>query len=761
MQKFCEFDFEFDDFQVEAIGHLEKGESVVVCAPTGCGKTVIAEYAVNMALKNNKRVFYTTPLKALSNQKFRDFQKAIGEENVGLLTGDVSINREAAVVVMTTEVFRNMLYGTNLGKVEDCIQGLQFVVLDECHYMNDQERGTVWEESIIYCPENVQIIALSATIANSEELTGWIKSVHNNTKLVFSNFRPVPLRHFHYINDAVVPLLSPGGALNKNIKKQNLNRGSIAKSRMRSPAPLIRALQVKNMLPAIYFCFSRKRCDKYLDDCLRLDLLNELERKVLAKTIDDYIADNPILAKNRQLEYIYHGVASHHAGLLPVWKALIEKLFQKGLIKVVFATETLAAGINMPARTTIISEISKRCDEGHRTLTGSEFLQMSGRAGRRGMDEVGYVVTLSSPFHEPREVVKLATSNSDPLNSQFTPTYSMVLNLLQRFNLEEARALILSSFGYYTSNKRLTPLYASRDELNSKIDEIAFGMCPFGLTNEDMLVYNKNKEKYVSFKRIYGNLKKQARNKKTPEVIEYKQKTSKLYRQMEASECHTCVLYKKHIKSQEQLKRYKKRLESLERLINIEKDLYWNQFLNLVNVLTEMEYVKDNVPTELGIMASNFKCENELYLVEVINSGYLDKLEPAEIAGVFCAIISEEPRGQESIHKFPSKFARQAINDIYFLKKKVGRVQRKNHVDIDILLNIHYSWVLETWATGIDWEMLVNQTSMAEGDIVRTIKRTVDILRQVTYAPYVNPELSRKCGIALSAINREPITELL
>ncbi|MGD9581394.1 MAG: DEAD/DEAH box helicase, partial [Vampirovibrionia bacterium] len=435
--------------------------------------------------------------------------------------------------------------------------------------------------------------------------------------------------------------------------------------------------------------------------------------------------------------------------------------FQKGLIKVVFATETLAAGINMPARTTIISEISKRTDDGHRRLTGSEFLQMSGRAGRRGMDEVGYVVTISSPFHEPREIANLATSNSDPLNSQFTPTYSMVLNLLQRFTLEQARTLILSSFGYYSSNNRLTPLYAARDHLKTQIDEISFGLCPYKLSNNDLIKYNKDKEKYVSFKRIYNTLKKQSRNKKTPEVIEYKKKTSNLLHQMERVKCHTCEHYKKHIKSQTQLKKDTKRLESIETLIDIEQDLYWNQFLNLANVLTEKEYIKNNVPTELGVFASNFKCENELYLVEVINSGYLDKLQPFEIAGVFCALISEEPRNQEGIQKFPSKDARQAINDIYFIKKNISRIQRKNHVEINTLLNIHYSWLLEIWAQGIEWEMLVNQTSMAEGDIVRTIKRTVDILRQVTYAPYVNPELTKKCAIALEAINREPITELI
>jgi superfamily II RNA helicase len=763
MQQLVNFNFDFDDFQQEAIDHIEEGKSVVVCAPTGAGKTVIAEYAVNIALKNNKRVFYTTPLKALSNQKFRDFQNAIGEKNVGLLTGDISINRDASVVVMTTEVFRNMLYGTTLGKIEDNLNDVSFVILDECHYMNDEERGTVWEESIIYCPQNIQIIALSATIANADELTAWINSVHRNTALVFSTFRPVPLRHFYFVNDQLLPLIAPGGKLNKKIKQIKMNKGAYYNRRKRSPVSMVKVLHEKEMLPAIYFCFSRKRCDEYLQLASRMHLLNKFETMRLRQIIDEYIEEYPMLAQHRHLQYIYSGVASHHAGLLPNWKVLIEKLFQQGLIKVVFATETLAAGINMPARTTIISDISKRSDEGHRTLTPSEFLQMSGRAGRRGMDKIGYVVTAATPFHDPTEIATLAQADADPLQSQFTPTYSMVLNLLQRFKLDEARQLILNSFGYYTSTTRLTPLYNAKDQIENNLQNLKEFDCPYNLTNEDLLAYHKNKEKYVELKRLYNTLKKQAKRAgryNAPEVNEYKEKMDAIHNELKMVQCYTCALYKKHIKSMDVARRLDRRLNTIEKSIETEKDLYWNNFLNLVKVLTEYGYLQDDKPTELGICASYFRCENELYLVEVINSGLLDDLTPPELAAIFCALISEEPRGDTGIMIYPSKKVRSTVKQIYSIVRDVAKGQRKYNVNIELLLNIHLSGVAETWASEAEWETITAQTSLDEGDIVRTMKRTVDILRQVVHAPYVNPELSRKCAQALDAINREPVVEI-
>ena len=301
---------------------------------------------------------------------------------------------------------------------------------------------------------NVQIVALSATVANADKLTEWINTVHSRTELINTDFRPVPLRFYYFDSsqpNTLLPLLTPNGTLNKKIKpeKKEFKRGKAVQKR-NTVKDVVRNLHEKNMLPAIYFTFSRKKCDEQMEKCASLCLVTPKEQEEIRQIIDDYIAENPYLYKNKHIEYLMLGVASHHAGLLPGWKVLVEKLFQKGLIKVVFATETLAAGINMPARSTVISSISKRTDNGHRTLTPSEFLQMSGRAGRRGMDEIGYVVIVGTPFQTPEEVAELVLSDANPLESKFSPSYSMVLNLLQRFTLEEAKELVLKSFGYFS-----------------------------------------------------------------------------------------------------------------------------------------------------------------------------------------------------------------------------------------------------------------------------------------------------------------------
>ena len=483
------FPFELDDFQKDACKCIENKESVVVCAPTGAGKTVIAEFAIQLALENGERIFYTTPLKALSNQKFYDFCEQYGQDNVGLLTGDTTINRGAQIVIMTTEVFRNMLYGTNFGAVADNLKNVKYVVLDEVHYMNDEQRGTVWEESIIYCPTNIQIIALSATVANCQELTDWINTVHSKTKLVNTDFRPVPLRFYYFDSSQplkLLPLFTPTGQMNNKIRpeKPQWSRGR-DKRKKSYVKQIVANLADNNMLPAIYFTFSRKKCDEQMEKCSGLALNTREEQEKIKAYIEEYIAQNPHLYGNKHIEFLIQGVASHHAGLLPAWKNLVEKLFQQGLIKVVFATETLAAGINMPARSTVISSTSKRTDTGHRMLTANEFLQMSGRAGRRGMDEVGYVTIVGTSFQTPDEVADLVLSGSNPLESRFSPSYSMVLNLLQRFSLEESKELILKSFGYYSSDFRLKPILFQLEEYNNALEERQF-KCPFKLNDEKM-----------------------------------------------------------------------------------------------------------------------------------------------------------------------------------------------------------------------------------------------------------------------------------
>ena len=759
------FPFELDEFQKEACEHIDNGKSVVVCAPTGAGKTVIAEHAIHKALQNGNRIFYTTPLKALSNQKFGDFSSKYGINNVGLLTGDTSINRDAQIVIMTTEVFRNMLYGTNFGSVTENLKNVKYIVLDEVHYMNDEQRGTVWEESIIYCPTTVQIVALSATVANADQLTDWINTVHSRTELVNTDFRPVPLRFYYFDSSqptTILPLLTPSGQLNSKIrpeKRQFYHRGPKPPQR-NIVKDVVRVLHEKDMLPAIYFTFSRKKCDDQMEKCSSLVLVTPDEQKQIRQIVDGYLAENPYLCKNKHIEYILNGVASHHAGLLPGWKVLVENLFKKGLIKCVFATETLAAGINMPARSTVISSISKRTDTGHRTLSASEFLQMSGRAGRRGMDEIGYVTVVGTSFQTPEEVAELVLSDANPLESRFSPSYSMVLNLLQRFSLAEAKELILKSFGYFSANSRLTPLLHQQEENQKMIDNLSGFVCHHKLTNQDLLEYNKLREVYVENRRIFKTIQKQERSKNrplSPEAIDFGNKTRNMLNRMHSYACDNCKLFKKHSKEIEVLERYAIKHKKLEKQIEREKDIFWNNFLAHRKVLSEFGYLKEDYPTEKGVMTSQIRAENELFLAEIILSHVLENLTPAELASVVCAITTEDLRA-EIYPQIPiSQPTRKTLNLIKNIKRNIDRVQKDNEIETPMYINSYYSSMIEMWINGAEWESILDQVEMGEGDIVRIFKRTVDVLRQLCVISNIPESLVFTAREAIDGILREPI----
>ena len=759
-----EFPFELDDFQKEACDYISEGKSVVVCAPTGAGKTVIAQHAIHCALRDNKRVFYTTPLKALSNQKFSDFSEQYGADKVGLLTGDTSFNRDAQIVVMTTEVFRNMLYGTNFGSVTDNMKEVKYVILDEVHYMNDEQRGTVWEESIIYCPTNVQIIALSATVANADKLTDWINTVHSKTELVNTDFRPVPLRFYYFDSSqphTILPLLTPNGALNHKIKpeKKQFKRGKPV-SKRNTVKDVVRVLHEKDMLPAIYFTFSRKKCDEQMEKCAELCLVTPKEQEEIKQIVDDYIVENPYLYKNKHIEYLLLGVASHHAGLLPGWKVLVEKLFQKGLIKVVFATETLAAGINMPARSTVISSISKRTDTGHRTLTPSEFLQMSGRAGRRGMDEIGYVTIVGTAFQTPEEVAELVLSDANPLESKFSPSYSMVLNLLQRFTLDEAKELVLKSFGYFSSNSRVEPLLKQQAENQKLIDECNSFRCYAKRTNQDLLDYNKIREIYVQNRRTFKTIQKQEKKKNRPlseDAQEFGRQNKIMLDKMHGYECDTCKLFKKHMKSIELLNRYEGKQRQLSKEIEKQKDIFWNRFLSHRAVLQEYGYLKDDYPNEQGVIISQLRSENELFLALIVFSGVLESLTPAELASVICAITTEDMRA-DLFSQLPfSPTVRKTLNKIKDIKRVLDKKQKNYDVEDPMYINGFYSPLIEMWVNGAEWDSIVDEVEMGEGDIVRTFKRVIDVLRQFCTIPNIPEALAFTAREAIDSINRSPI----
>lgn len=757
-----EFPFELDDFQKEACEVIDNGESVVVCAPTGAGKTVIAQHAIHRALEQGCRIFYTTPLKALSNQKFYDFGEKYGYDKVGLLTGDTSINRGAQVVIMTTEVFRNMLYGTNFGAVADNLKDVRYVVLDEVHYMNDEQRGTVWEESIIYCPTNIQIIALSATVANCDELTNWINTVHSRTKLVNTDFRPVPLRFYYFDSSQpfkLLPLLTPEDKLNKKIRPERPQWAKGKDKRKKTYVKqIIQNLADANMLPAIYFTFSRKKCDEQMEKCAGLGLNTKAEQEEIKAFIDEFIAENPHLYGNKHIEYLIQGVASHHAGLLPAWKNLVEKLFQKGLIKVVFATETLAAGINMPARSTVISATSKRTDSGHRMLTANEFLQMSGRAGRRGMDEVGYVTIVGTSFQTPEEVAELVLSGSNPLESRFSPSYSMVLNLLQRFTLEESKELILKSFGYYSSDFRLKPILAQIEQFDNEINERNF-VCPSHLSDDKLLEYDKLRFLYVQNRQTYKKILRQEKQKHrplSPEVIEFGERNKADLHKLQSFACDLCKHYKKHSKNIEVIKRIESKKKKLQKEIEKQKDIYWNKFLAHRAVLQDYGYLQNDYPTEKGKTTSQIRAENELFLAEIIFSGVLENLTPSQLAGVICAITTEELRIEIPYVPF-SEPVRKTLNKIRNIKKKLAKAQANYDIDSPLNINPYFSSMIELWVEGAEWETVTEQIDIGEGDIVRAFKRVVDVLRQLTVIDNVSESVVFTAREAIDKIQRAPV----
>jgi ATP-dependent RNA helicase HelY len=479
-------DFRLDPFQELALAELDAGRSVLVAAPTGSGKTVVAEHAVELALAEGSRAFYTTPIKALSNQKFHDLARRHGADRVGLLTGDNAVNGDAPVVVMTTEVLRNMIYARSRA-----LDDLRYVVLDEVHYLQDAYRGPVWEEVIVHLPAHVRLVCLSATVSNADELADWLTTVRGPTATVVEHHRPVALDHLYAVEDRgrdeleVVPILRDGQPdprgrrfdVDPRQSWQGRGRGrgggSAGRGGGRRPyatpdrVEVVRHLAARSMLPAIQFIFSRAACDDAVRACVRagLRLTTAAERARVAELVEQHVGglsddDLAVLDHDRWASALGDGVAAHHAGMIPPFKEAVEACFLEGLVKVVFATETLALGINMPARTVVIEKLTKFTGERHEALTPAQFTQLTGRAGRRGLDEHGNAMVLWSPFVPFDEVARLAASRSFRLTSSFRPTYNMAGNLVRRYPPEEAHRLLNLSLAQYQADKGVVGLEA-------------------------------------------------------------------------------------------------------------------------------------------------------------------------------------------------------------------------------------------------------------------------------------------------------------
>jgi ATP-dependent RNA helicase HelY len=484
------YDFEFDPFQVAACGALTAGDGVLVAAPTGSGKTVIGEYAVHLALERGRKCFYTTPIKALSNQKYNDLVKRYDADTVGLLTGDNSVNGNAPIVVMTTEVLRNMLYAGSAA-----LHDLGFVVLDEVHYLADRARGAVWEEVIIHLPESVRVVALSATVSNAEEFGDWLAQVRGGTKVIVDEHRPVPLwqhmlagrRLYDLFTDERHREVNPElvRLAHREAIRQPASRPGRGGSRPRRSTPpyrpeIIDRLDAAGLLPAITFIFSRAGCDAAVQQCLAAGLrlttpeeADAIEAVAARRTGDIPDEDLTILGYHDWVLALRRGIAAHHAGMLPVFKEVVEELFTAGLVRAVFATETLALGINMPARTVVLEKLDKWNGETHAALTPGEYTQLTGRAGRRGIDVEGHAVVLWEPGLDPAAVAGLAGTRTYPLNSSFRPSYNMAVNLTGRAGRQRAAVLLESSFAQFQADRGVVGLARRLRRLQDAADDLA------------------------------------------------------------------------------------------------------------------------------------------------------------------------------------------------------------------------------------------------------------------------------------------------
>ena len=469
--------FGLDDFQIRALDAIDLGASVVVAAPTGSGKTVVAEYAIARAIASGGRVFYTTPIKALSNQKFHDLTEILGPGKVGLLTGDNSVNDGASVVVMTTEVLRNMIYART-----SVLDGLSYVILDEVHYLQDSARGPVWEEVIIHTPQEVDLVCLSATVSNAQELADWVTTVRGHTVAVIHDQRPIELTHLYLVGEKadrdirIVPTFERGRP-NPQAARLDASPDSRQRSNLTTPrrVEVIQTLHRNDMLPAITFIFSRSGCDEAVRSCRQagLQLTSPGERNDISTIVQSHVegleeTDLAALGFDHFLVCLQHGYAAHHAGMVPAFKEAVEACFVEGLVKAVFATETLALGINMPARTVVIEKLTKFGGERHAFLTPAQFTQLTGRAGRRGRDPVGYAATLWTPFISFEDVAALASHKTYELRSSFRPTHNMAVNLVRRYGPVEAHHLLRLSLAQFQVDRDLVATAKRADDLRSE-----------------------------------------------------------------------------------------------------------------------------------------------------------------------------------------------------------------------------------------------------------------------------------------------------
>ena len=700
--------YTLDGFQITACERLEEGRSVLVAAPTGSGKTTIAEFAVYLARRErDARIFYTAPIKALSNQKFHELCAEYGDDEVGLLTGDVNIRGDAPIVVMTTEVLRNMIYAES-----EALHDLAFVVLDEVHYLGDRFRGAVWEEIILHLPRPVRLVALSATVSNAEEFGDWMHAVRGDTDVILSEHRPVPLYQHVLTSKELLPLyvgqdgeLVARGRLNPELRMleggggrggqrgghgrggrhdRSRGRAPVKRNRRVSRADIARALDETELLPAIVFVFSRNGCDQAVRQCLmdgiRLttrEERDEIRRVALAETAGMTDEERRVLGVSEWLSGLERGIAAHHAGLLPAFKAVVERLFQRRLVKLVYATETLALGINMPARAVAIERLDKFNGEQRVPLTSGEYTQLTGRAGRRGIDTEGHAVVVWSDGVDLESLAHLAGARSFPVRSSFRPTANMAVNLLQRMDFERARDTLELSFAQFQADREVVDharaLRAEQESL-AGYDEAAA--------------------------RAQGSDRKR-----------WEDRARKLRRKVERG----------------------------RRQIASRTGTIARTFDRVVEQLLTLEYLED-VAGELvvapwGELLRRIYGDRDLLVAECLRRDTLRGLDAAGLAAMCCALSYEPRRDDDGDPRLPGGpgFSR-AYDRMLDIWVQLDDLAEQHRLPRSEMPHAGLARTMHDWATGQSIERVLETAGIGAGDFVRWSKQTIDLLDQISQA---------------------------
>ena len=865
--------FTLDEFQRLAIDYLCHDRSVLVAAPTGSGKTVVAEYALEKARAGGKKFFYTTPMKALSNQKFRDLSRAYSQAEVGLLTGDNSINGEAPLVVMTTEVLRNMIY-----EKSPLLSGLGTVVLDECHYLHDPYRGAVWEEIIILLPSSVKLVALSATVSNAAELGDWMNSLRGDVRVVVSGDRPVKLKNFYFVGRALAPLFAKNlqrvvleqlELLKKTRAARDGRRGKRGRAGL---APrrtdVIKELERQDMLPAIYFLFSRAACNDSVSMWLRegSNLISSESSEEVARYLDEKVsalspADLDCLNYSEFRSALSAGVSSHHAGALPLFKEAVEELFTSGQLKVVFATETLSLGINMPARSVVIESLSKWAGDKHRPLTTGEYRQLTGRAGRRGIDEVGYAVVLYQDFFNLDHVRSLVTREPSPVVSSFEVSYNMAVNILADHDLAEAQRLINLSFAQYAADRRVVTLEAKLEALDEDLErELDASRCTEGgdatgyrklerelsdLTRRGAGLSNVRRQSEVreAFSRLRPGdvfVARQRGGTRTVAVVKKSQgrraesgilvvdadgryrrlherslshppdvagsvsvdkitsPTRKVRRSvgakmesltkgarvevakamsaeeqaiarevalageaLEKDPCRDCQHRERCLEAARRVERIERQMGGARKERDSGHDVVSSRLVGVVDLLNEFGFMEGENVTPKGVLLRRIYNECDLLLVEALSQGILSGLSPAELAALASWFIYESREGESEQERRAGAGAGymegplgDALEELEIMEVEMKTAEEEMGLDLLGSLDTGFGEAAHLWAGGAELEeMLARFPDSSVGDMVRTMKQIIDLLRQLADVSE-DPVLDRNLRDAMDMLDR-------